>query len=571
MESMTQEKFWTKSYDSHVPKTIDYKIEDFGTILSKAMERFPDRVGVYFYNNEFLYKEVLEYSRKFATFLQKSGLKKGDVVAMNIPNCPQYFFALYGTYIAGGVSSGLSPLLSEVEMQYQLEDSDAKFLVTLDIIYEKVLSKILDKLPKLKVIVPTNISEFMGFPKFKVVLGKLLKKIPKGKMDPWPGKTVVPFLEAIKTPIDIKKVEIDPKNDLMLIQYTGGTTGSPKGTEITHANLCVNCQQFDIWLDRKKGTDITISAFPYFHLAGLFVCLYLTYISSTHIIIANPRDTNHLIKEIIDKKPTIFANVPTLFLMLQRNPKSKKIPEAILDNIELWFSGAAPFPAEAVRDFEKDFRSENKFIEVYGMTESAVLVTVNPRYGEKKIGTVGLPFPDTDVKLIDVETGQEVDEIGKAGEICLKGPQITKRYYKKPEQTAQTYINGWLHTGDVGVFDEDGYLKIVDRTKDMLSVSGFKVYSVHVEDVMTKHPDIQLMAIIGIPDPDRPGSEIVKAVIQLKQGIDATEEVKNKIKKYAEENLAKYEVHKIWEFREELPLTSVGKVLKKILREEENK
>jgi long-chain acyl-CoA synthetase len=238
-----------------------------------------------------------------------------------------------------------------------------------------------------------------------------------------------------------------------------------------------------------------------------------------------------------------------------------------LDNISLWVSGAAPFPAEAVKNFEKDFHTENKFVEVYGMTESAVLVTVNPAKGEKKIGTVGLPLPDTDVMLVDVETGEEV-EIGKPGEICLKGPQITRRYYNKPEATAKTWIEGWLHTGDVGVFDDQGYLKIVDRTKDMLVVSGFKVYSVHVEDMLTKHPDIQLAAIIGISDPDRPGSEIVKAVVQLKQGVQPTNEVKESISKFAQENLAKYEVPKIWEFKEELPTTLVGKVLKKALREE---
>jgi long-chain acyl-CoA synthetase len=326
-------------------------------------------------------------------------------------------------------------------------------------------------------------------------------------------------------------------------------------------------KQFEVWLNRKKGTDIVISAFPYFHIAGFFIGLYLTYIQASHIIIANPRDTDHMIKEMINKKPTCFGNVPTLFLMIQRNPKSQTIPPEILDNITLYVSGAAPFPAEAVKGFEKQFHTENKFVEVYGMTETAVLVTVNPALGEKKIGTVGLPLPDTDFKLVDIETGEEVD-IGKPGEICIKGPQVTKRYYKKPEESAKTWIDGWLHTGDVGVFDEKGYLKIVDRTKDMLSVSGFKVYSVHVEDVMTKHPDIQLMAIIGLPDPDRPGSEIVKAAIQLKPGIEPTEEVKASIKKYAEENLAKYEVPKVWEFVEELPTTMVGKVLKRALREE---
>jgi len=518
--------------------------------------------------NVMTYREVLELSRKFATFLQKNGLKKGDVVAMNIPNCPQYLIALYGTYIAGGVSSGCSPLLSSDEIAYQIDDSDAKFLVTMDIVHEKRIGEILDKIPKLEVIIPTNIAEMMNLPGFIVGIAKLIGKIPKGKMVPYPGKKVVPFQEAIATEIDLKPVSINPHNDLMLIQYTGGTTGRPKGTEITHANLCANMQQFNKWLNRKHGTDIVISAFPYFHLAGLFIGLYLTYIGASHIIIANPRDTKHMIKEIIDKKPTVFGNVPTLFLMIQENPKSKKIPPETLDNINLYVSGAAPFPAEAVKDFEKDFHSENKFMEVYGMTESAVLVTSNPAFGKKKIGTVGLPLPDTDIKLVDIETGAEVP-LGQPGEVCLKGPQITKRYYKKPDETAKTYIDGWLHTGDVGVFDEEGYLKIVDRTKDMLIVSGFKVFSVHVEDVMTKHPDIQIIAIIGVPNPDRPGAEIVKAIIQLKEGIKPTDEVKNSIRQYAEEHLSKYEVPKIYEFREEIPLSLVGKVLKKELREEQ--
>jgi long-chain acyl-CoA synthetase len=436
----------------------------------------------------------------------------------------------------------------------------------MDIIHEKRFSKIITKLPKLKIMIPTNISEFLGFGGFKVFMGKLIKKIPKGEMVPYEGKIVAPFLEVMETPVDVKPVSLDVKTDLCLIQYTGGTTGRPKGVEIAHTNLGSNIIQFDKWLSREKGTDIVISAFPYFHIAGFFIGLFLTFIGATHIMIANPRDTNHMIKEIIDKKPTVFGNVPTLFLMIQRNPKSKEIPDETLNNITLYVSGAAPFPAEAVKDFEKQFHTENKFVEVYGMTESAVIVTANPAQNPKKIGSVGLPLPDTEVKLVNVETGEEV-AIGEPGEILLKGPSVSKRYYKKPEASAQTYIDGWLHTGDVGVFDEKGYLTIVDRTKDMLSVSGFKVYSVHVEDVMTKHPDVQLMAIIGVPDADRPGSEIVKAVIQLKEGVELNDNVKESLKTYAQENLAKYEVPKIWEFVEELPTTAVGKVLKRALRE----
>ena len=568
---MSKEKFWHKSYDKHVPTTLTYPTEDLGTILTNSMNKYADKIAFHFMDSTFLFKEILEYSQKMATFLQKNGLKKGDVVAIMFPNSPQYLFTAYGTYIAGGTVTGCSALLSPDEIIYQLSDSGAKFLVTMDILYAKRFPQILDNLPNIEIIIPSNLGEFMGFSGIKSFIAKLAKKpLRKQKIRPWPGKKVVPFLEALDIEIDLKKVDIDPKNDLALIQYTGGTTGRPKGTELTHFNLISNMHQFDVWLNREKGKEILLSAFPFFHVAGYFIGLFLNYMGGTQILIADPRNTNHIIKEIIDKKPTSFGNVPTLFLMVQRNPKSKKIPPEVLDNITVYVSGAAPFPPEAIRDFEKQFHSENKFVELYGLTETSPIASCNPMYGEKKIGTVGLPFPDTDIKLIDTETKAEVKEIGQPGEILIKGPQVVKQYHNKPEATVATFDkDGYVHTGDVGVFDEDGYLKIVDRTKDMLIVSGFKVYSVHVEEIMTKHPDIQIIAIIGVPNPERPGAEIVKAVVQLKEGSEATDEVEESIKKYAEENLSKYEVPKIWEFREELPLTMVGKVLKKALREEE--
>jgi len=565
---MKSDKFWLKSYDNHVSPTLTYPKEDLGTHLTQSMNKFADKIGFYFMDRAFRFKEILEYSQKFATYLQKSGMKKGDILAICLPNTPQYLFAIYGTLIAGGTVTGCSPLLSPDEIVYQMNDSGAKFLVTLDIVHEKIFSNIYNRLPHLKVIIPTNISEFMGFGRFKVFLGKLTKKIPKGKMTPHLGKDVIPFLETLNTEIELKKVEIEPE-DLALIQYTGGTTGHPKGTEILHSNLLANIHQLDVWLDREEGKEILICMFPLFHIAGFLIGLFTIAIGGTQVLIANPRDTDHIIKEIIDKKPTSLGCVPTLYLMLMNNPMSKKIPQEVLKNISLYVSGAAPFPVEAVREFEKQFHTENKFIELYGMTETSVIATATPRFGEKKFGTVGIPFPDTHIKLINTETREEVKEIGKPGEILIKGPQVVKRYHNKPEVTAASFDkDGYVLTGDVGVFDEDGYLKIVDRTKDMIIVSGFKVYSIHVEDVMTKHPDIQLIAIIGVPNPDRPGAEIVKAFIQLKEGVDATDDIKDSIRKYAEENLSKYEVPKIWEFREELPLTLVGKVLKKALRDE---
>ncbi len=546
---------------------MEYSTESLGKIFDEGMAKFPDQPACWFMKREITFKELQECVHKFTTFLQQNGLKKGDVVAINLPNCPQYLIAHFGTLLAGGAASGCSPLLSEKEIVYQLNDSKARVIVTLDAIYEKVLEKILGKVPNLEIIIHMNISEYMGLSKFVVFLGKLLKKIPKGKVKPFPGKKVIQFKDVMNTPINVKEVSIDVNKDLALLQYTGGTTGYPKGTELTHANIISNITQISNWVPVEVGKDIFLSAFPYFHLAGLAFCMISIWVSNPQVLIANPRDTDHLIIEMIDKKPTIICNVPTLYLMIMNNPKRKTIPKSVFNNVKIYVSGAAPFPAEAIIDYEKNMEAGNKVLEVYGMTETSPILTMNPYLGKKKIGTVGLPVSDTDIQLIDIETGEQV-EIGEPGEIICRGPQVTRGYYEKPEANAQTIIDGWFHTGDVGVMDEEGYLTIVDRTKDMLIVSGYKVYSVHVEDILVKHPDIELVAIIGIKDPDRPGSEIVKAIIKLKEGVHLTNSIKEDIKKYAGEKLSKYENPKIWEFREELPLTTVGKILKRALREE---
>lgn len=566
------EKIWTKSYDDHVNPKLEYTKESMGELFNKGMQRFPEKTACWMMKRAISFAELRDYVYRFATFLQKNGLEKGDRIAICLPNCPQYMIAHVGVILAGGVASGCSPLLSADEIAYQINDSESKFLITLDAVYQKVLKKegVLDKVPKLETIITTNISEYMGLSKFIVFLGKLLGKIPKGKVKPHPGKNVVWFHDVMLTEKDVKKVAINVDEDLTLMQYTGGTTGRPKGTELTHANIIADLIQIVDWMKIEPGEDVSMSAFPMFHLAGLAFCMFGIFWSNPQVLIVNPRDTGHFIEEWIHKKPSMIVNVPTLYLMILNDPKHKTIPKEVLDHVKLYLSGAAPFPAESIRRFEEEFQAENKVLEVYGMTETGPLITANPRFKEKKIGTVGLPLQDTEVRLVDIETGTQVP-LGQPGELICKGPQVTRGYYKKPEANAKTIIDGWLHTGDVAVMDEDGYFKIVDRTKDMLIVSGFKVYSVHVEDVLVKHPDVELVAIIGIKDPNRPGSEIVKAYVTLKEGVQPTEEVKQSIKKYAEENLSKYENPKQWEFRDELPLTLVGKVLKRELREEANK
>jgi long-chain acyl-CoA synthetase len=294
----------------------------------------------------------------------------------------------------------------------------------------------------------------------------------------------------------------------------------------------------------------------------MFFNLLTVYTANTQLLIANPRDTKHICKLIQKWKPTMMVNVPTLYLMLLNEPNLKELD---LSNIKVYGSGAAPFPSESITKFE-EVVGTHKLLEVYGMTEASPIVTMNPYVGKRKLGTVGVPVGNTDLKIVDVIDRNKEVPIGEPGEIVIKGPQIFKGYWNKPEETKNALEEGWFYSGDVGVMDEDGYITIVDRTKDMINVSGFKVFSVEVDDKMNKHPAIELCSTVGIPDPERPGSEIVKLYILLKKGYEDTKEVRDSILEFAQENLAKYKIPKIIEILEELPLTSVGKVDKKVLR-----
>lgn len=566
MAKITPE-LWYKNYDPHILSDFIYPKESLGKLYTRMMAKYPNNPACWTMNGEMLYEELLQNVEKFASFLQANGVQKGDVVSICLVNCPQYLIAHFGTLLIGAIASGLNPLLSEQEMVYQLKDSGSKVFVTLDAIYEKRLQRILNDLPNLEIIVTTNLAEYMELGIIKETLGKLLGKIPKGKVGAWPGKYVVKFQEVMKnTSINFKEVPIDVENDIALLQYTGGTTGFPKGTELTHANMIAQHTLFTHWGNIEEGKHIVMSAFPAFHLAGLMVLSETVWVGGSQVLIPNPRDTDHFIAEMIAKKPTLVANVPTLYGMIMNNPKSKDIPKDVLDNVIVYISGAAPFPVKLIQEFEEHMKAQNKVMELYGMTETSPVATCNPFFGKKKVGTVGLPLPNIFIKIADLESGEDL-ETGQPGEILIKGSIVARGYHKKPDATTASIKNGWLHTGDVGIMDEEGYIQIVDRIKDMLIVGGYKVYSVHVEDIMVKHPNVELAAIVGVPDQDRPGNDMVKAYIKLKTGIERSEEVLSDIKTYAKENLSKYENPKLWEFREEMPLTTVGKVLKKALRD----
>jgi long-chain acyl-CoA synthetase len=324
-----------------------------------------------------------------------------------------------------------------------------------------------------------------------------------------------------------------------------------------------NCQQTLIWADEQGGKgEIGISAFPLFHLAGLALGAALMSSGTGQVCVPNPRDLDFLIAAMKKYELVGMVNVPTLYYELLKKPEFRELD---FSKLRYAISGAAPFPPESIGDMESVI-GKDKFIELYGMTETSPVSCSNPRYGAKKVGSVGLPYPDTEFKLVDPETGK-LAELGQPGEICVRGPQVMKGYFNKPEETAHAVRDGWMHTGDIGRMDEDGYFYVVDRLKDMVIVSGFKVFTRELDDELMKHPDVDMAATIGFPDPERPGSERVMAAIVLKEGIEKSEEEKEKILAYLRETVAPYKVPKVVEFFDTLPTSGVGKILKRELRD----
>jgi len=450
-------------------------------------------------------------------------------------------------------------------MAYQLKDSNARGLVTLDAIFAGRLVGIADRLPGLKVVTTASVGRFLsGIKRF---LDKLMGKIPKGKVTPLAKKTINDFIKVIHSDtysVQAPQVDLIP-DDLSCLQYTGGTTGDPKGAMLSHRNLVCDILLLQHWLGWDRGAGKMLSGFPFFHIAGLQIMVNSLSLGWPLILIPNPRDTDHICGELEKYKPKVTGNVPSLYQLLVANPRFKTLDYT---NLKTCICAAAAYPEESQRELE-NIVGKGKLLECYGMTETSPITVMNPSKGLKKLGPIGLPITNTDMKLVDPGTGETVAR-GEPGEICVKGDMVMKGYYNKPEQTALAIdADGYMHTGDVAVQDDAGYLRIVDRTKDMVIVGGFKVFSEKVEDVLTEHPAIETMAIVGLPNPDRPGSERVKAFVRIMPGYEYggdKDALKQGLIEFAREKLAPYEVPKGIEFLEEMSLTTVGKIDKKVLR-----
>ncbi len=551
------ERPWLKYYDKDVDPDFTSPDATCVELINNSFSEFAEQTAVHFMGMTLTFSQLDTYSRRFSAFLTESGCSPGDVVGLNLPNLPQYLIALAGTLRAGCIVSGVSPLLAPQEMIHQLNDLDAKVLVSLDIIYETKVLKIQNDVPGLSHVVVTGAKELL-------FSSDTAREAP----EPILGKTILTFKEILDKYPDESPKSIVEADDVCFIQYTGGTTGPPKGAKLSQNSFATNVLQWKQWQGVDPGNETILAGFPLFHVGGLIFGMIGICTGCAQVLIPDPRNTNHICKEFTRYSPTIMANVPSLYQMLLKNPEFEKLD---FSRVKVCVSGAAPYPVENLKKFEQ-LVGKGKVNEGLGITEGGVVLTQSPRNGLKKIGSIGIPIQSTVIKLMDTSTGEEEVPIGEAGEIVVCAPQLFKGYHNNPKETANALreFEGkkWLYTGDVARMDEDGYFTIVDRTKDMINVSGYKVFSREVEEVLTEHPAVDCCAIVGIVNPDRPGSEFVKAIIQLSQNYKDKdhEELEETIIEYFRDNMAPYKRPKIIKFVDELPLTAVGKVDKKTLR-----
>jgi long-chain acyl-CoA synthetase len=552
------EKIWLKKYPEKVPENADYPDVLMHHYLDEAASKFPEKPAMIFVDKKISYRKFQEDVLRLATALKDLGVKKGDRVAIFMPNCPQAIISYFAVLKAGGIVVESNPLYVDRELAHQLADSGAETVITLDMkmLYPKV-KRIRDK-TKVKTIIVSSLKEYLPFP--QSILYPLARRRDLAEIKREEGTYF--FKELLRTyPPRDPHVGGTP-DDCAVLLYTGGTTGVPKGVMLTHKNLVSNCVQGLEWLyETEYANEIILAALPVFHSFGHTCCMnFSVYAACTLVLIPDPRNTKDILKNVAKHKTTMVPGVPAMYVNIINYPELKAYD---ISSIRCCFSGAAPMPVEILEEFEK--LTGGIILEGFGMTETSPVTHINPMAGRRKVGSIGMPLPDTDAKIVDVDTGEEVPA-GEVGELLVKGPQIMKGYWKKEEETGKVLRDGWMYTGDIARMDEDGFFYIVDRKKDMIISSGFNVYPRDIEEVLYEHPKIMEASTIGIPHEKR--GETVKAFVVLKEGEMATPE---EIIQFCKENLAAYKVPTIVEFRNTLPKTAIGKVLRRKLKEEEQK
>ena len=551
------ERIWLKNYDSGVPHSVEYPDINLYQLFAEIVQKYPEKPFTSFMGAALTYKEVFRLVNKFAGALASLGVKEGDKVAIHLPNCPQFIITYFAVFKLGAINVPCNPMYVAREMKHQLNDSGAETVITLTRLYGMV--KGIQKDTKVKNVIATGIKDY--FPGKLRLLYTLFNEKKEGDRVALATEDHS-FVDLVQRGDAASVTEITVKpEDHAVYMYTGGTTGLSKGAVLTHRNLVVNSYQLLNWLpENNPGNESVMAVLPLFHSYGMTMCINFALIVAAKTVLLPRFDLKMILEAIQKEKVNYFPGVPTIYVAINNSPET---PSYDLSSIKFCISAAAPLPVEVQSKFEQI--TGGKLIEGFGLSETSPVTHTNPIVGPRKAGSIGLPMPDTDIKVVDVNTGEDLP-LGEIGELCIKGPQVMDGYLNMPEETARVLKDGWLKTGDIARIDEDGFTYIVDRKKDMIIAGGFNIYPRDIEEVLFTHPQIKEAVVTGIRDPYR--GETIKAYCVVKGEETLTEE---EVIKYCKENLAAYKVPKLVEFRHELPKTMVGKVLRRVLREEEEK
>jgi long-chain acyl-CoA synthetase len=547
---------WLKNYppfvDWHAPIP---QLPAYAGFLH-AVRQYPDNLCLEFLGNWWTYEEVGHMAARAAKGFQNIGVTKGTRVALMLPNTHYYVVSYMGILMAGGTVVNVNPLYADRELEHLIKDSGADVLVTMDLeaMYPKA-RKILD-LTKLKKLIVCSMTDALPMHKgalFKMFRRKTLADVKEDPLQMW-------FDELLENRGDFERVEIYPEADIAVLQYTGGTTGVPKAAMLTHANVSANTNQVARWHDKPQhGKERFLAALPFFHVFAMTVVMQVAFEYGAVIVMMPRFDLKECLKTIDKRKITFFPAVPTIFTAINNAPNLKKYD---LTSIKLCISGGAALPVEVKKQFEAI--TNCVVVEGYGLSETSPVVCTNPTLGVNKGGSIGLPMPGTVVEIRSLDDDRVLG-IGERGELCVRGPQVMKGYWNKPDETENVFKNGVLHTGDVAIMDDDGYVFIVDRIKDMINASGFKVYPRMVEEAIYLHPAVEEVTVIGIDDKYR--GQAPKAFIKVRKGMTLTEK---ELREFLTTRLSKIEMPAEIEFRDVLPKTLIGKLSKKELKQEES-
>ena len=564
---------WFASYEARVPKSLEYPDITLDAFLTESARKFPHNTATsfvlsYLAGGRFTVGGKLSYSHlnqrvnQFSAALYAQGVRKGDRVALMLPNSPQFVIAFFAAIKLGAIVVNNNPTYTARELKHQLNDSGAETIIILNLFWPR-LKEVLQE-TSIKRTIVTFVYDTLGFPHNMLVKAKQKKDAAWVDVAAAGGVLFFNDLLAQQAPTPPPQ-QVTPE-DVALFQYTGGTTGLPKAAMLTHRNLVCNTIQVASWLtDLKPGQEKIMAAIPFFHVYGMTVAMIFGVMSGAELVIVpNPRPIDNVMNVIQHERCTIFPGVPAMYIGIVNH---KNVADYDLHSVRACISGSAPLPMEIQERFGDI--TGGRLVEGFGMTELSPVSHCNPIYGTRKSGSIGVPLPDVEAKIVDMESGEALPfGSDQPGELCVRGPMVMKGYWQQDDETAQTIDkDGWLHTGDICKVDTDGFFYVVDRKKDMIIASGFKVLPRDVEEVLFQHPKVLEAAVVGIPHPVR-GDDTVTAFVVVKPGEQATID---ELRAFCKEQLAPYKVPREWEFREELPKTIVGKVLRRVLVEEEKK